>query len=92
MLPPQNNFLCWLTCGESTLLFHRTIFFVSYYYIIKRTIAWKIFDIQKRHHHICVLNALKIYTIFSLFFSIKYFFLSAVGKNFTCTGEIMMVH
>jgi hypothetical protein len=37
--PPQNNFLCWLTCGESTVLFHRTIFFVSYYYIIKRTVA-----------------------------------------------------
>jgi len=36
---PQNNFLCRLTCGESIVLSHKTIFFVSYYYIIKRTVA-----------------------------------------------------
>jgi len=64
------------------MLFHRTIFFVSYYYIIKRIVAWKIFDLQKRHHHIYVLNALKIYTVFSLFFSIKSFLFICSRKEF----------
>jgi hypothetical protein len=36
---PQNNFLFRLMCGESIVLSHKTIFFVSYYYIIKRTVA-----------------------------------------------------
>jgi len=78
VLSPQNNFLCWLACGKNTVLFYKTIFFISYYYIIKRTIAWKIFDLQKRHYHICILNALKIYTIFFCFFQLSLFFLSAV--------------
>jgi hypothetical protein len=43
---------------------------------------WKIFDLQKRHHHICVLNALKIYTVFSLFFSIKSFLFICSRKEF----------
>jgi hypothetical protein len=82
VLSPQNNFLCWLACGKNTVLFYKTIFFISYYYIIKRNIAWKIFDLQKRHYHICILNALKIYTIFFLFFSIESFLLIYSMKEF----------